>query len=379
MNVPFVDIARLHRPLRSQFLAAFARVVDSGGYVQGAEVGALEAEFAALYPGTEAIAVSNGTAALHLSLVAAGIRPGDEVITVANTFIATAEAISMAGAIPVFADIARDGFLVDPGDVERRITPRTRAIVAVHLYGEIADMPRLRGIAERHGLRLIEDACQALGARQGGRAAGTLADAGCLSFYPTKNIGTVGEGGMVLTADPAIAARVRSLRDHGQRGRHVHLEPGFNCRMPELQAAALRVMLPHLDEWNERRQGAARRYRQLLGTLACSLPSNGTPGSSHVYHLYVIRSSNRTALRDHLESEGIGTAIHYPTPIHLQPAYRSCGNGPGSLPNTERAVSQILSLPMHPQITDDELAAVAQAIQRFQPARATEAALAGSR
>ena len=368
MKVPFVDIGRLHGPLRQQLLTAFARVLDSGAYVQGAEVAAFEAEFGRQYgesgPAPHAIAVNSGTAALHLALEAAGIGPGDTVITVANTFIATAEAITLAGATPVFADIEEGGFNLDPADAERRITPRTRAIIAVHLYGQLAAMSQLAEVCHRNNLLLIEDACQAHGAMLDGRTAGTIGDIGCLSFYPTKNVGTVGEGGMVLTPSAKVAGRVRSLRDHGQGRRHEHLVQGYNYRMPELQAAALRVLAPHLDAWNAARANAARWYAEGLAGLPVDLPA--APGDgSHVYHLYVIRAAERDALQVALAEAGIQTAIHYPTPIHLQPAYREYAGGPGSLPRTEAAVAEVLSLPFHPNIRQDEVDAVCEAVRNF--------------
>ncbi|MBI2765290.1 MAG: DegT/DnrJ/EryC1/StrS family aminotransferase [Chloroflexi bacterium] len=362
-------MARLHADTHDEMLAAFAPVLDSGAFVQGAEVEAFEREFAAVYGTPYALAVNSGTAALHLALQACGVGAGDEVITVANTFIATAEAITLAGATPVFADIVEGGFTIDPADVARRITPRTRAMIAVHLYGEVADMDRLAGMARDHDLKLIEDACQAHGAVYRGRLAGTIGDAGCLSFYPTKNLGTVGEGGMVLTANAATAGRVASLRNHGQAGRHVHIEPGYNYRMAELQAAALRVLLPHLEAWNAARIRVAAWYRDELGDSGLLLPA--TPGDgSHVHHLYVVRSAGRDALQCELARAGIGSAIHYPTPIHLQPAYAAAGEGPGSLPRTEHAVREILSLPMHPAMTHEEVCAVAAAIRAHAAAAA---------
>lgn len=353
---------RLHSKTRDQVLGAFARVLDSGGFVQGPEVDAFEREFAAQYGTPHAVALNSGTAALHLALEASGIGAGDEVITVANTFIATAEAITLARAAPVFADIEPNGFNIDPDDAERRITSRTKAIIAVHLYGQIAQMARLREICDRHRLVLIEDACQAHGAVLAGRTAGTIGDVGCLSFYPTKNVGTVGEGGMLLTANDEVAEKARALRNHGQAARHEHLVPGYNYRMPELQAAALRVLAPHLEQWNSLRQDAAAWYRHALNDTPVELPAEGPPGS-HVYHLFVIRAANRDALQAKLSEAGIGTAIHYPTAIHQQPAYREFS--PGVLPRTESAVSQILSLPFHPFITQEEVETVAAAINAF--------------
>ncbi|MGE5597690.1 MAG: DegT/DnrJ/EryC1/StrS family aminotransferase, partial [Hyphomicrobiales bacterium] len=242
--------------------------------------------------------------------------------------------------------------------------PKTRAIIVVHLYGRVADMPRLAAIAREHNLKLIEDACQAHGAVQDGKRAGTIGDVGCLSFYPTKNVGTVGEGGMVLTSNDAIAERVASLRNHGQRERHHHVEPGYNYRMPELQAAALRALIPHLEEWNGGRVRAAGWYREGLAGTSVAVPAAG-PAGEHVYHLYVVRSTRRDELQRFLGERGIGTAIHYPVPIHLQPAYASERHGPGSLPRTEEAVDDILSLPMHPNITREEVGAVCAAIREF--------------
>ena len=332
--------------------------------MQGHEVESFEREVQKALNCPHALAVANGTAALHLALMACGVGEGDEVITVANTFIATVEAISMVGARPVFADVGSAGFLMDPLDVERRITPRTKAIIVVHLYGEIADIAALSAIASRHNLKLIEDACQAHGATSDGGYAGTLADVGCLSFYPTKNLGTVGEGGMVLTHNPDMAARIASLRDHGQRGRHNHVEPGFNYRLSELQASALRVLLPSLSTWNVARTRAADMYREGLRGTSVAVPDKPFSVGGHVYHLFVIRSQRRDELKAFLDSRGIGTAIHYPTPIHLQPAYSGTSYRV-SLPNTECAVSEILSLPMHPLITDREIAAVCTAVRDF--------------
>ena len=377
MSVPFVDMARLHAETRDEMLAAFARVLDSGAFVQGHEVEAFEREFASRSGAGHALAVSNGTAALHLALLACGIGSGDEVITVANTFIATAEAISMTGATPVFADIDPETMNIDPAQLLLRVTPRTRAVIAVHLYGRLAPMAELRAICDRHGLKLIEDACQAHGAMLDGRHAGTIGDAGCLSFYPTKNLGTVGEGGMLLTDDPAIATRVASLRNHGQTGKHVHVEPGYNYRMPELQAAALRVLLPHLEQWNVARIAAADAYRQALSDTSVTTPAASAEGG-HVFHLYVVRTRRRAGLQRFLQERGIATAIHYPTAIHLQPAYAAAGSGPGSLLQTEQAVREILSLPMHPHITPAEIAEVARAVRDFDQMSSTAAGAAAA-
>ena len=370
-NVPFVDMHRLHNPLRGELLRAFARVLDSGSYVQGAEVHSFETEFAEAVGGESAVAVSNGTAALHLTLLALGVGPGDEVITVANTFFATAEAISAVGATPVFADIEAGGYNIDPIDMEHRITARTKAIIIVHLYGEMADMDQIIDIARRHGIRVIEDACQAHGAHRSGRQAGTFGDVGCFSFYPTKNLGAIGEGGMVVTSDASIAQMVARLRDHGQAAKHNHIEPAFNYRMSELQAVGLRVALPHLAGWNASRRDAAKRYMRELTSTTVMLPH--WDETAHAYHLFVIRSAARNELRAHLGERGIATAVHYPVPIHLQPAYATLGLRPGSLPRTESAVEEILSLPFHPHITSDEIAYVAEAIHSFHQGDAVRA------
>lgn len=364
MTVPFVDLQRLLAPHRAAILGGFERVFDSGHFVQDAEVRALEAEACELFDSPFAVAASNGTTALHLALAAAGVGPGDEVITVANTFIATAEAIVMAGATPVFADIEESGFNIDAGEVAKAISRRTKAILPVHLYGRVADMTLLKQLALSHELALIEDACQAHGAVFSGRMAGTIAPIGCLSFYPTKNAGTVGEGGMLLTSDPRVAEAAASLRDHGQCGRHNHTRSGYNYRMPELQAAALRAILPHLGEWNALRAEAVATYRRLLSGQPLELPPEGPPNAD-VSHLFVIRTGRRDDLRSFLSTRGIDSAIHYPTPIHLQPAFAHLDYRQGSLPRTEAACAEILSLPLHPCITEAEITEVCSAVREF--------------
>lgn len=378
MNIPFVDMARLHSGLREELVAAFERVLDSGAYVQSGEVAAFEREFARETSASHALAVSNGTTALHLALLACGVGPGDEVITVANTFIATVEAISMTGATPVFVDVDSQTMLMDPVEVERAITKRTRVILPVHLYGRMCDMETLTVIAHRHGLYVVEDACQAHGASLHGRRAGTIGDLGCMSFYPTKNLGTVGEGGVVLTNDEALAERVALLRNHGQAEKNVHTHVGYNYRMPELQAAALRVLLPHLRAWNAARVQAATWYARGLASLGVAEAAPAADGV-HVYHLYVVRSHERADLQGFLQTRGIGTAVHYPTPIHLQPAYRFLGLGRGNLPRTEVAADEILSLPMHPSITEEEVVAVCMAVREFERSRVSAAEPTGVR
>lgn len=367
MSVPFVDMHRLHVADREELIAAFSRVLDSGGFVQGREVAAFEDMFAPVAGCDHAVALNSGTAALHLALLAFGVGDGDEVITVANTFFATAEAISLTGATPVFVDIAHGTHLIDPVEVERTITSRTKAIIAVHLYGQMAPMDRLQQIARAHGLVLIEDAAQAHGALLDGRPAGSWGDAACFSFYPTKNLGAIGEGGAVTTKDPGVAARVRELRDHGQDAKHHHRVVGLNYRMAELQAAGLRISIGHLFNWNHSRMAAANWYREGLRGAGVELPD--TPGDrSHVYHLFVVRHPARDVLAAHLASKGIGAAVHYPVPVHRQPAY--AGLAVRRLPRTEAAVREILSLPMHPNITHDEVMEVCAAIAEF--SRATD-------
>ncbi len=364
MSVPFVDLPRLIKPHRTELLTAFERVIDSGKYVQGPEVHALEAEARSLFGVPHAVAASSGTASLHLALEALGIGKGDEVITVANSFVATAEAILLSGATPVFVDIERCGFNIDARSAAKAITPRTKAIIAVHLYGQIADIEGLLAITRGTGVTVLEDACQAHGAALNSQFAGTLASAGCLSFYPTKNVGTIGEGGMLLAHDDGVASRAVSLRDHGQQARHHHVEPGYNYRMPELQAAALRVLLPNLREWNARRALAAAEYRRLLANSPIALPPPAPMGED-VSHLFVVRTRQRERLQRFLTLRQIETAVHYPTPIHLQPAFSHLGYGHGALPNTERAAKEILSLPMHPLITSAEIHEVCEAIEAF--------------
>jgi dTDP-4-amino-4,6-dideoxygalactose transaminase len=352
--------ARL-RPIRDEILAGCARVVDSGVFVMGPECDALEREFAEFTGVEHAVALNSGTAALQLALLAAGIGPGDEVITVANTFIATAEAISAVGATPVLIDVEPDTYLMDAALIEAAITPRTKALIPVHLYGLMCDMDAITAIARRHRLALIEDACQSHGATFNG--APGFGDVICYSFYPGKNLGTIGEGGMAVTRDATLAARMRSLRSHGEVTRYHHVEPGWNFRLSEILAAATRVQLRHLADWNAGRRQVASWYADALRGLPLQLPA--TPrGREHVFHLYVVQVDDRDAVRAALEADGIGTGIHYPLPIHLQEAYRSLGLGPGSMPVTEAAARRILSLPMFPEITREQVDYVAEALRR---------------
>ena len=364
MNVKLLDLQGQYLPLRNEIRRAIDEVCDQQALILGPHVERFEKKLAAYCQTKHAIGVSSGTDALLCSLMGIGIQPGDEVICPSFTFFATAGSIARLGAIPVFAEINPTTFNLDPSRIAEKITPKTKAIMLVHLFGQTADMTAINEIAAKHNLLVIEDAAQAIGAKHHGKSACSLGFAGCLSFYPTKNLGTIGEGGMVLTSDARVARQVHSLRDHGQAARHEHVLPGYNYRMPELQAAALRVLAPHLDAWNAARRAAAGWYAEGLAGLPVGIPE-AADADSHVYHLYVIRAPERDALQAALTAAGIQTAIHYPTPIHLQPAYREFADGPGSLPNTEAAVAEILSLPFHPNIRRDEVDAVCDAVRRF--------------
>lgn len=358
----FVDLASQHNALRRSLDEAFSRVLADGSFTLGGEVDALEREFAQFVGTSDAIGVGSGTDALHIVLRAMGIGAGDEVITAVNSFAATAEAIALAGATPVFADVDPDTLLVDPGAVEAAITSRTRAIIPVHLYGQCADMKRLHGIADAHGLRVIEDACQAHGASRDGLSAGASSDAGCFSFYPSKNLGALGDGGIVTTSDPEIAQRVRSLRSHGEDPDRTHVDVGWTSRLHGMQAAFLRVKLPVLAEWNQRRREVAARYAEALSEIPGVLLPVTLPGAEHVFHLYCIRVAERDAVRARLAERGVQTGIHYKTPLHLEPAFAYLGGRLGDFPVAEKATSEIVSLPMHPFVTDDEVNRVASAL-----------------
>jgi dTDP-4-amino-4,6-dideoxygalactose transaminase len=361
-RVPFVDLAAQFPEIRAEIDAAIATVIDSTAFIQGPAVAAFEAEFAAFVGAAGAVGVASGTAAIELALRACRIGTGDEVITSAHTFIATAEAISHTGARPVFVDIDPLTYAIDPNLVEAAVTPRTRAILPVHLYGQPADMVALSEIAERHGLRLIEDAAQAHGAEVDGVRCGSLGDLACFSFYPGKNLGAFGDAGAVTGNDQDLLAQVRKLRDHGRTTKYEHDEIGFGERLDTLQAAILRVKLRHLDRWTEQRREHAARYRELLAGTSVTTPVEAE-GRRHVYHLYVIRSRARDAHLAGLREAGIGVGVHYPIPLHRQPAYVAIGYGSLSLPETERAAAEILSLPMYPELTDDQLQAVARAVK----------------
>jgi dTDP-4-amino-4,6-dideoxygalactose transaminase len=344
--------------------AAIRRVLDAGRYILGAEVAAFEAEFAEFVGVRHAIGVGSGTDALWLAIAAAAIGPGDEVITVAHTAVATVAAIERSGASPVLVDIDPGTYTLDASRLEAVLTPRTRAILPVHLYGQAADMGRILDFARQHDLRVIEDCAQAHGATYQGRNVGALGHAGCFSFYPTKNLGAIGDGGMLVTDDPEFARRVRLLREYGWAERYVSHIPGWNSRLDELQAAILRVKLPHLDEDNAARCRLAERYHRALGPLGVTIPL-ARREASHVYHLYVIRARHRERLQSYLADRGISTLVHYPVPVHLQPAYAHRVLGADRLPETERAAQEVLSLPLYPELGEDEVDRVIEAITDY--------------
>jgi dTDP-4-amino-4,6-dideoxygalactose transaminase len=362
VSVPFVDLSRIHAPIAAGIEAAMARVIGAGDFILGRAVEEFEQRFAAYCGGAEAVGVSSGTDALHLALLACGVGPGDEVITVPNTFIATAFAISYTGARPVFVDIDAKTGSMDAGRVAAAVTPRTKALIPVHLFGLPADMGPLLELARRHGLMMIEDACQAHGARWQGRPVGALGTAGCFSFYPAKNLGAFGDGGMVVTNDPRLAARMRSLRNYGSPKKYEHLEIGYNRRLDTLQAAVLGDKLGELDGWNGARRRAAGEYAGALAGIGAVLPLE-PEGRESVYHLYVVRVAERERVMRLLAARGVGVGIHYPYPLHLTPAYRDLGYRPGSFPIAERFASQILSLPMFPGITAAEIRTVAEVLR----------------
>jgi dTDP-4-amino-4,6-dideoxygalactose transaminase len=358
--IPQIDLRRQHERLRGDLLAAAARVMDSCRFVLGPEVQALEREVAAFCGAGHGIGVNSGTDALVLALRAVGVRPGDEVITSPFSFVASASTVAQLGATPVFADVEPDTLNLDPAGLEAAITARTRAVLPVHLYGQPASMDRITAIARAHGLAVIADAAQAVGAEYQGRGVGAWGDAVCLSFYPTKNLGACGDGGMVLTARDDVAERVRLLRDHGASRKYLHVELGYSSRLDELQAAMLRVKLAHLPEWTEARRRIAARYRERLAGTGLGLPVEA-PGARHVYHQFTVRSPKRDALASALGDLGVGTAIHYPTLIPAQPMFAG-GHADGAFPRAAEAAAEVLSLPCYPELTDAEVEQVAAAV-----------------
>jgi dTDP-4-amino-4,6-dideoxygalactose transaminase len=364
MSIQFVDLRKQYAPFKKEILSGIEKVLDGMQLFLGENVQQLEKEFSQFCGAAQGIGVSDGTSALHIILRALGIGPGDEVITVSHTFIATGEAIMLAGAKPVFVDINPSTYLMDVSQVEAKISSHTKAILPVHLYGQTVDMDPLFKIASKYNLRIIEDACQAHGAEYKGRKAGTLGDAAAFSFYYSKNLGAYGEGGFISTNDSDLAAKMRMLRDHGSGVRYHHDLIGFNARLDEIQAVVLRAKLPHLAEWNDKRREHARLYNTLLKETPVRTPAEFA-GSNPVYHLYVISAPKRDELQAALKEQGIFTGIHYPIPLHLQKAMQPLGYKPGDLPVTENAVTQILSLPMFAELENEEIEYVATAIKNF--------------
>jgi dTDP-4-amino-4,6-dideoxygalactose transaminase len=367
MHVPFLDLRAQNRSIWPQLQAALEPVLDQAQFILGPAVERFEARFAAFLGARHCVGLNNGTSALHMALLACGVGPGDEVITTPATWISTSWAISYVGARPVFVDVDPVTYNLDPEQVERAITPRTRALLPVHLYGQAADLTRLSTPAEAHGLVLIEDAAQAHGARHAGRYAGTFGRAGCFSFYPGKNLGAFGEGGCVVTDDDELAHRIRRLRDHAQEGRHRHVEVGYNTRMEGVQAAVLDAKLDHLLAWNAARARLAGRYRELLGGVrGLTLPRAACP-EGHVWHLYVVlvHGHDREQLRRDLAEHGVATAVHYPMPVPFQPAYAHLGYHKGDFPVAEELMERCLSLPMYPELADEQTAHVATVLRRL--------------
>ncbi len=363
--IPLVDLRAQYALLRDEILEAIAGVLESMALYLGPQQRAFEEEFARFCGCREAVGVSNGTDALELALRAVGVGAGHEVITQPNSFIATAEAISAVGATPVFIDVDPERATLDPSLLGAAITPRTKAIIPVHLYGNPADMNAIMTIARAHDLLVIEDACQAHGARLGDRRIGSIGDLACFSFYFSKNLGAYGEGGAETTNDPALAEQVRLYRDHGSRVRYSHEVVGRNARLDEIQAAILRVKLRHLERWNEQRRAHARALNAALAETQLGLPAFGGDGIYEVFHLYVVQHPQRDALKAFLEARGIGAGIHYPYPLHVQPAYSSLGYAPGAFPITERRASQILSLPLYPELSQEQIEHIVAAVKAF--------------
>lgn len=366
IKIPALDLKAQYRSIKPEIDAAVAGVLESCQFILGPEVATFETEFAAYCETTACVALNSGTSALHLALLAAGIGPGDEVITVPFTFVASVAAILYAGARPVLVDIDPRSFTMDPAAIEAAITPRTKAILPVHLYGQPVDMDPIMEIAQRHGLVVIEDAAQAHGAKYHGtkykdRPVGSIGDIACFSFYPGKNLGAYGEGGAVTTSNPEYACIIRRLRDWGQDRKYHHVLRGFNYRMEAFQGAILRVKLRHLERWTEARRAIVGKYNHLLAGARVELPTE-MPWARHVYHQYTLRTDRRDQLQQALLAKGIQTGIHYAAPVHLQPAYANLGYPRRSLPQSEKAADEVLSLPLYPEMADDQISTVAEGI-----------------
>jgi dTDP-4-amino-4,6-dideoxygalactose transaminase len=365
MNVPFLDLKTQFREIEHEVLPMVKEAMENAVFVGGPQVSGFETEFAAFCDSKHCVGVNSGTDALRFALLAAGVGPGDEVITVSHTFIATTEAVSQVGAKPVFVDIRPDTYNVDVTKIEQAITPKTKAVIPVHIYGQPADMDPLMEIAEKHNLIVIEDACQAHGALYKNRKSGSMGLVGCFSFYPGKNLGAYGEGGAVVTQSEEIANKIRMIRDHGQGQKYFHDLEGYNGRLDAIQAGVLRIKLRRLEDWNKSRRQNASYYDQLLSEIpGVTIPAQGN-GTVPVYHLYVILVDDRDGLQKYLGEKGIGTGLHYPLPLHVQKAYAHLGYKEGDFPVTESVASRLLSLPMFPELTKAQIEYVAGAIKEF--------------
>ena len=364
--VPFVDLKAQYHTIRDEVRAEVDTVFESTQFILGDRVGEFEREFANYLGVKHAIGVGSGLDALRLALEAAGVGSGDEVIIPANTFIATALAVSGTGAKPVLVDCKEDTYQIDPSLIEQAITPRTKVIMPVHLYGQAADMSAIMEIAQSHQLEVIEDAAQAHGTRFMDQSCGSYGLAGCFSFYPGKNLGAYGDGGAIVTNSDEFAKKVNSLRNYGQKQKYVHVEKGTNSRLDTVQAAILKIKLRHLDDWNAERRNHAALYSDSLANHDLIVPALD-PRSTHIFHLYVVRTRQREALQKHLADRGIQTGIHYPIPIHLQEAYADLGFGKGAFPVTEKLADEIVSLPMYPELTQQQIEFVLEGISSFRP------------
>jgi dTDP-4-amino-4,6-dideoxygalactose transaminase len=368
MNVPLLDLKAQYRTIKAEILGVMEAVCDEQGFILGPRVVAFEESIARYIGSRYAVGCASGSDALLLSLTAAGVKAGDEVITIPFTFFATASAVSRLGAKPIFVDIQADTFNIDPGVIEHAITPRTKAIMPVHLFGQCADMAAINEIATRKKIRVIEDACQAIGAAQQGKRAGVLGDTGCFSFFPSKNLGGFGDGGLITTNDKALADSMAMLRVHGSQVRYLHEAIGINSRLDALQAAVLQIKLKYLDQWNEGRRRNAERYQRLFAQTKhadCVVLPPTAPGNFHVYNQFTVRAPKRDALRAFLKDKGVGTEVYYPLPMHLQNCYRDLGHQKGSFPVSEQAAEEVMSIPIYAELTESQQGYVVEMIAEF--------------
>jgi dTDP-4-amino-4,6-dideoxygalactose transaminase len=362
--VPYLDLRAQMKPLRAELDAAIARTLDNCSFCLGPDVAQFEKNFATFCGAQHALGFNSGTSALHVAMLLLGVGPGDEVITTPYTFIATSWAISYCGAKPVYVDIDEATFNLDPKLIEKAITPKTKAVLPVHLYGQPFDVDAVAAVCKKHNLPFVEDAAQAHGAKYKGKSIGTFGAVSCFSFYPAKNLGACGEGGALVTNDPALAARAKSLREHGSTVRYHHDEVGYNYRLEGMQGAVLGVKLKHLEHWTRDRQRVAARYAELLAGTPLQLPAV-TAGNESAWHLYTVRSARRDELKKHLDANGIGNAVHYPMPLHLQKVYANLGHRAGDFPVAEKASREVLSLPMFPELTEAQIQRVAAVVKDF--------------